>query len=192
MLKSRQQYVKGFIVIPQTLIQKQEWGWYFFCVAKTLLNTHHQPFCQFWLKYQITQRFMKLCHIWSPFNEVYCIEQDASPPFDRTPRLTMITSMGIGTGSLALYLSFSSFTTNTTAMITMDMTRSQMLVLVILPKTSSRVCAKETLVTLWNSEEGGGGRRKLCPFKWHVALCRFTGVTRKWASRQRAIWQWKV
>lgn len=53
--------------------------------------------------------------------------------------------MGMGTGSLALNLSFSSFTMNTTTMITMDITRSQMLVEVIFSKITSRVCAKETL-----------------------------------------------
>lgn len=52
--------------------------------------------------------------------------------------------MGMGTGSLALNLSFSSFTMNTTTMITMDITRSQMLVAVIFSKISSRVCAKKT------------------------------------------------
>lgn len=53
--------------------------------------------------------------------------------------------MGMGTGSLALNFSFSSFTMNTTSMITMDITRSQMLVEVIFSKITSRVCAKETL-----------------------------------------------
>lgn len=51
----------------------------------------------------------------------------------------------MGTGSLDLNLSFSSFTMNTTTMITMDITRSQMLVEVIFSKITSRVCAKETL-----------------------------------------------
>lgn len=53
--------------------------------------------------------------------------------------------MGMGTGSLALNLSFSSFTKNTTTMITMDITRSQMLVEPIFLKITFRVCAKETL-----------------------------------------------
>lgn len=57
--------------------------------------------------------------------------------------LTMITSMGMGTGSLALNLSFTSFTMNTITMITMDITRSQILVEVIWTKIFSRVCAKE-------------------------------------------------
>lgn len=45
--------------------------------------------------------------------------------------LTMMTSMGMGTGSLALYLSFNSLTMNTTTIITIAMTRSHMLVEVI-------------------------------------------------------------
>lgn len=53
--------------------------------------------------------------------------------------LTMMNSMGMGTGSLCLYISFSSLTTNTPNMITMDITRSQMLVDVIWTKISSRV-----------------------------------------------------
>jgi len=57
--------------------------------------------------------------------------------------LTTITSMGMGTGNLALYLSFSSFTMNTTTMITIDITRSQMLVEVIWTKISFNVCAKK-------------------------------------------------
>lgn len=57
--------------------------------------------------------------------------------------LTIITSMGMGTGSLALYLSLSSFTMNTTTMINMDITRSQMFVEVIWTKFSSRVWAEE-------------------------------------------------
>lgn len=58
--------------------------------------------------------------------------------------LTITTSMGIGTGSLALYLSFNSFTMNTNTMISMDITRSQMLVEVIWIKMFFRVCAKES------------------------------------------------
>lgn len=68
---------------------------------------------------------------------------NVSPASPSKVRLTIITSMGIGTGSLALYLSFSSLAMNTTTMITMDITRSQMLVEVIWTKIFSRVCAKE-------------------------------------------------
>lgn len=57
--------------------------------------------------------------------------------------LTMITSMGMGTGSLDLNLSFISFTMNTTPMITKEMTRSQIFVEVILLKTISRVWKDE-------------------------------------------------
>ena len=53
--------------------------------------------------------------------------------------LTIMTSMGMGTGSLALNLSLTSFTINTTTMITKDVTRSQMLVFVIWTKIFSRV-----------------------------------------------------
>lgn len=53
--------------------------------------------------------------------------------------LTMITSMGIGTGSLDLNLSFSSFTMNTTTMITREITMSHTLLEVILLKMISRV-----------------------------------------------------
>lgn len=59
--------------------------------------------------------------------------------------LTMITSIGTGTGNLALYRSFSSFTANTTSMIIMDITRSQMLVEVIWTKTISSVCASKQI-----------------------------------------------
>lgn len=58
--------------------------------------------------------------------------------------LTTITSMGMGTGSLALYLSFSSFTINTTTMMIMDITRSHRFVEVIWTKTFSRVCVNDT------------------------------------------------
>lgn len=54
--------------------------------------------------------------------------------------LTIITSMGIGTGSFDLYLSLTSFTINTASMITMDVTRSQMLVEVIWQNIFSSVC----------------------------------------------------
>ena len=53
--------------------------------------------------------------------------------------LTIMTSMGMGTGSLALNLSLTSFTMNTTTMITKDVTRSQMFVFVIWTKIFSRV-----------------------------------------------------
>lgn len=53
--------------------------------------------------------------------------------------LTMITSMGMGTGSLDLNLSFSSFTMNTTIKITKEITTSHTLLEVILLKTISRV-----------------------------------------------------
>lgn len=45
----------------------------------------------------------------------------------------------MGTGSLALNLSLSSFTMNTTSMITIDITRSQILVEVIWTKIFSSV-----------------------------------------------------
>lgn len=53
--------------------------------------------------------------------------------------LTMITSMGIGTGSLDLNLSLISFTMKTTTIITTDITKSQRLVWVILLKMISKV-----------------------------------------------------
>lgn len=56
--------------------------------------------------------------------------------------LTMITSMGMGTGSLDLNLSFSSFTMNTTTMINKEITTSHTLVEVILLKMISRVWKK--------------------------------------------------
>lgn len=54
----------------------------------------------------------------------------------------MITSIGMGTGSLDLNLSFNSFTMNTTTMITTDITKSHLLVVVILLKIISRVCKR--------------------------------------------------
>lgn len=57
--------------------------------------------------------------------------------------LTMITSIGMGTGSLDLNLSFSSLTMNTTTMMTKDVTTSQMLVDVILLKIISRVWKRD-------------------------------------------------
>lgn len=52
----------------------------------------------------------------------------------------MITSIGMGTGSLDLNLSFNSFTMNTTTMMTTDITTSHLLLVVILLKIISRVC----------------------------------------------------
>lgn len=54
----------------------------------------------------------------------------------------MITSMGIGTGSLDLNLSLSSFTMNTTTMITSAITMSHTLLLVICVNMLSRVYIK--------------------------------------------------
>lgn len=55
------------------------------------------------------------------------------------PMLTIMTSMGIGTGSFDLYLTLISFTMNTTTMITKAITMSHTLLEVILRNMISRV-----------------------------------------------------
>lgn len=109
----------------------------FLYILIALLNIH-------FVRSDLNNQFHK--GLWSPVTLNIPLNHLTWTKWDWTLCLTIITSIGIGTGNLALYLSFSSFTIKTTNMITMDMTRSQMLVLVIWPKTSSRVYAKETLV----------------------------------------------